>query len=52
MVSCQIKLFDVLEGAMFRDSSLSWLSLIWAHYENMPIQIYWNFYDQKMQIVR
>ena len=22
------------------------------HYENMPIQIYWNFYHQKMKIFR
>ena len=23
-----------------------------SHYENMPIQIYWNFYNQKMKIFR
>ena len=23
-----------------------------AHYENMPIQIYWQFYLQKMKIFR
>ena len=22
------------------------------HYENMPIQIYWKFYNQKMEIFR
>ena len=23
-----------------------------VHYENMPIQIYWKFYHQKMKIFR
>ena len=25
---------------------------MYLHYENMPIQIYWNFYHQKMKIFR
>ena len=26
--------------------------LVIAHYENTPIQIYWEFYHQKMKIFR
>ena len=26
--------------------------LLYHHYENMPIQIYWKFYNQKMKIFR
>ena len=31
---------------------ISYLRKLKFHYENMPIQIYWNFYHQKMKIFR
>ena len=42
-----------------RMCSLMWIRIIFVfrgsyngHYENMPIQIYWKFYHQKMKIFR
>ena len=32
------------------DQTLIWIALF--HYENMPIQIYWKFYHQKLKIFR
>ena len=29
-----------------------WTETLLCHYENMPIQMYWKFYIQKMKIFR
>ena len=44
-------------GANFVFTFENWTALLWLvrllyHYENMPIQIYWKFYHQKMKIFR
>ena len=58
--------FWYLWKAVRRDCGISLVSVIIAmptkrrtnaltfifHYESMPIQIYWKFYDQKMKIFR
>ena len=36
----------------YKYSICSKISNTYFHYENMPIQIYWKFYHQKMKIIR
>ena len=41
----------ILEMAcLITDSQLNIIAEVNRHYENMPIQIYWNFYHQKIQV--
>ena len=40
-----VDLTDIVEESIFDE-------MLFCHYENKPIQIYWKFYHQKMKIFR